>query len=294
MELSQLQYFMEAAQSQHITRSAEKLHIAQPALTRAIQRLEAELEVPLFVRKGRGIILTEYGRVLQKRLLPVMETLDQLPGELRSLTNIESRSIRINVLAASTMITSAVIEYKKNNPDVLFHMIQKEEMPDCDISVNTKLFFQHSGPNLQNEFVCAEHIFLAVPNVPPYEGLKKIKLSEVAEEGFIVLSGSRTFRSICDSFCHHAGFRPRIYFESDSPDAVRNMIAANMGVGFWPEFTWGKLGSADVLLLEIEDPLCTRDLIFTRHITGSNDKMATDFFNFLSLYCEKAKNMSAH
>ena len=56
MELTQLRYFAEAARLQHITRAAEQLHIAQPALTQALHRLEAELEVPLFVQRGRGVV----------------------------------------------------------------------------------------------------------------------------------------------------------------------------------------------------------------------------------------------
>ena len=67
MELTQLRYFAEAARLQHITRAAEQLHIAQPALTQALHRLEAELEVPLFVQRGRGVVLTPYGELLKER-----------------------------------------------------------------------------------------------------------------------------------------------------------------------------------------------------------------------------------
>ena len=74
-----MKYFLEVAASQHVTRSAEKLHIAQPALTQAIHRLEKELDVPLFVSRGRNIVLTEYGKFLQKKLTPLLEELDEIP-----------------------------------------------------------------------------------------------------------------------------------------------------------------------------------------------------------------------
>ena len=61
MELTQLRYFLKVAELQHITRAAEELYIAQPALTQTIHRLENELEVPLFSAKGRNIVLTKYG-----------------------------------------------------------------------------------------------------------------------------------------------------------------------------------------------------------------------------------------
>ena len=61
MEITQIRYFLDAAQTQHITKSAQRLCIAQPALTKSIHNLENELGVPLFTHKGRNIVLTQYG-----------------------------------------------------------------------------------------------------------------------------------------------------------------------------------------------------------------------------------------
>ena len=67
MEILQLKYFYALAQTQHVTRTAEQLHIAQPALTRTVHRLENELGVKLVQPRGRNIELTEYGKYLQKK-----------------------------------------------------------------------------------------------------------------------------------------------------------------------------------------------------------------------------------
>ena len=73
MELLQLEYFYAVAKTQHVTHTAEQLHIAQPALTQSIHRLEKELGVPLFHRNGRNIALTEYGVYLRDALKPILE-----------------------------------------------------------------------------------------------------------------------------------------------------------------------------------------------------------------------------
>ena len=79
MELQQIRYFLAVAETQHVTRTAERLHVAQPALTQSIHRLEKELEVPLFIRRGRGILLTEYGKALREKIAPLMQELDREP-----------------------------------------------------------------------------------------------------------------------------------------------------------------------------------------------------------------------
>lgn len=284
MELTQLRYFLEVADSQHITRSANKLHVAQPALTQSIHRLQKELGVPLFVQSGRNIVLTQYGAFLQERLKPIMAQLDRIPEELAVLADRQTQTVRLNVLAASSFLTEAIISYKKDHPDTHFQMIQDPHENQYDISVTTKIFYQLPEDVSDHEFVCTEKVFLAVPERSKYGGLAAIDLREVSDEGFISLMGSRPLRWICDKFCAHAGFTPQILFESDDPSAVRNMIGANMGVGFWPEFTWGKIDSEHVKLLEIKNPLCRRDLIFSRRPGQARSGAVDDFFAFLKQF----------
>ena len=70
MELQQLRYFDEVARTQHVTNSAKKLNVAQPALTQSIRRLERELGVTLFERVGRNVRLTWGGSGGRGRLCP--------------------------------------------------------------------------------------------------------------------------------------------------------------------------------------------------------------------------------
>lgn len=284
-----MRYFLETAQTQHVTRAAKQLHIAQPALTQSIHRLEKELGVPLFLPKGRGIVLTEYGKYLQGRLEPLLRELDSLPEQLQTMAALSRETIHINVLAASTLISDAIIEYRKLHSEISFQLMQNEQGDLYDISVDTRLFYQQSETDAR--YVCTERIFLAVPDNDKYRGRSSIRLSEVADEGFISLLGSRHLRWICDKFCQHAGFQPKIIFESDNPATVRNMIGVNMGVGFWPEFSWGRIESEHVRLLSIEEPVCQRDLILTLKRNKGNCTHVENFFDFLTKYFEKAAHV---
>lgn len=289
MEITQIRYFLEVAESEHMTRSAERLHIAQPALSQSIHRLEKELGVELFTAKGRNIVLTEYGKYLQSQLKPFIEKIDTLPEVLQEMAKVNNDTIHLRVLAASAMITEAIIEYESTHNEINFQLLQNTQSDMFDIEITTKMFYQLSADNAKNQFVCPEKIFLAVPNNEKYRNINSVTLNEVADEEFISLLGSKQFRYICDKFCHRAGIQPHIIFESDSPAAVKNMIAANLGIGFWPEFTWGQIDNDKVRLLEISEPKCSRDIVITCSRKRLENPNVNEFYHFLKEYCQKQR-----
>ncbi|MBR6807972.1 MAG: LysR family transcriptional regulator [Clostridia bacterium] len=287
MELIQLRYFIDTAKTQHITQSAERLHISQPALTKSIHNLEVELGVPLFTHKGRGVVLTEYGRYLYEKLCPIVAAIDNLSEELASMTETENMTLRLSVNAASSIVTEAIIEYRKTHPGINFHVIQNRKNELYDIEITTGTAYVHN--DFDDEFVCSEKIFLAVPSDGKYSSVDKIALEDVKNEGFVSLFGSKQLRSICDGFCKRSGFEANIIFESDSPDAVKNMIGSSIGIGFWPEFTWGKLTGDHVKLLKITSPECKRNIIISYKNLKSDSTYVKGFYNFLVDFFKKRR-----
>ena len=251
MEILQLKYFYALAQTQHVTKTAEQLHIAQPALTQTIHRLEKELGVKLFQTSGRNIVLTSAGNYLQDKLGPILKGLSEIPAELQELSSVRKKTLRINVLAASTVITDTIIDFQKLHSGISFRIVQNSQAEDADITVFTREFFQKPKNTKESYYIFTEKIFLAVPKPSQYSDRENISLSEMAGREFITLAGSRGLRSICDRFCMHAGFKPEVVFESDSPEAVKNLIGASIGVGFWPQYTWGKPDMSRMALIPI-------------------------------------------
>lgn len=280
MDLNKLYYFYITAKHEHVTRAAEELHIAQPALTKSIKLLESDLGVPLFCKRKRNIYLTEFGKHLKNRLDGVFSVLEKLPEELQNMKNQEQHTVKLNVLAASTIVTEAIVNYKKQNEDAIFQVIQNEEDMDCDISITTNAVDFTKLPSFRKRYIVEEKIYLAVPKNSEYGNDEFIDLKDVKEKEFVNLAGSRLFRTICDKFCLSAGFKPKIIFESDSPIAVKNLIGAGAGIGFWPAFSWGK-AATDIKLLPIKNPTCQRELIIGLHMSGSVSDVADDFYSYL-------------
>lgn len=279
MELQQLQYFLVAARYGHITKAANSLRIAQPALSQSIKRLETELNVKLFERRKGGIALTKAGKLLAEEIKPVMKTLDNLPKKLSEADKKQKHTIHLNVLAASILVTNCIISYKAKHPEINFEFEQSPKAEDYDLCITASLPKNNTA---SDQITLEEKFFLAVPASSKYAGYSGIKLSEVADEGFIMMADTRPIRNICDQFCLEAGFSPNIVFESMNFESVRSLISAGLGVGFWPEYSWESAKpSENVVLLPIVGQECKRDIIIAYGQQTAGNKIVREFYDFL-------------
>lgn len=276
MDLMRLKYFMTIASCEHMTHAAELLHIAQPALTQSMHALEKELDVRLFEHRGRNIVLTDAGRWLQGELAPILSKLDSLPERIQEVSGRQRSTIKIRVMAATILITEAIIHFKQLYPEVEFKLMRAMDEQQCDIKVST-------GTDVApqpNSRIFVEEVFIGVSNGTTLAERNSITLKELKDENFISLSGSSPLRMLCDCFCRSAGIVPHVAVESDSPTAVRDMIAAGMGIGFWPAYSWGNIADGHITLLPITDMRCHRTIILSRFF---NDDLPlhTAFWNSL-------------
>lgn len=285
MEINQLKYFTTAAKLEHMTNAAKELHIAQPALSQSIRRLEEELNVPLFIPKGRNVILSSYGHYLYNRLVPILDQLDNLQSDLSEMISQEHQTIHINLLAASMLITEAIVAYKRKNPEINFQISQNEDV-SADFTIRSTS--NQSSLNFFDDYTYSfeEKIFLAVPSTSPLAKHSTINLKEVSNQWFACLTGKQ-LRTTTDEFCKQAGFHPNIAFQSDNPSSVRNFIEAGLGIGFWPQYTWGPCASNQVKLLPISSPKCSRLLLITQHSHKADHTPVLLFDQFLKTYFHK-------
>lgn len=281
MDILQLKYFLVAAEYEHMTKAAQSLHIAQPALSQSIKHLEEELGVILFERKNRSIRLNASGKLLQSEVQPIINALDSLPSRLKEAEKQASHTIQLNILAASALITQSIISFKKSYPEVNFRLLQNSDEADFDICISCV------GSNKipkDSILLIKEKILLAVPSISKYTNLKSISLKQVKDEGFISFSGAKPFRTICDDYCKQVGFKPKIIFESDNQEAIKNLIESDLGIAFWPEYTWGRLKSNNSALITICEPECSRIIYAIRNENSINSEYANVFLDHLTKF----------
>ena len=286
MELLQLKYFLAVAESEHMTNTAKQLHIAQPALTQSIHRLEQELGVSLFERAGRGIRLSPAGAYVRDRVKPAMETLENVARDVQLFQQGEQGVVRVGVHAASGVAIDGIAAYSELNPHVSFEITQDERERHRDVIVTT--ITPRGSSTVENaveKIPFSERIGIAVPASSTLGDTAS--LADFANERFIALAGSRRFREVCDTFCAHRAFTPHIAFESDNPLVVKKMIGLGLGVGFWPDHSWGDLDPASCRLVHLRETEFMRDVIVAKTSRCTPDSEAQRFYEFLLDYVAK-------
>lgn len=286
MELLQLRYFLAVAESEHMTNTAKQLHIAQPALTQSIHRLEQELGVSLFERAGRGIRLSPAGAYVRDRVKPAMETLENVARDVQLFQQGEQGVVRVGVHAASGVAIDGIAAYSELNPHVSFDVTQDERERHRDVIVTT--ITPRGSSTVENaveKTPFSERIGIAVPASCALGNTAS--LADFANERFIALAGSRRFREVCDTFCARRAFTPHIAFESDNPLVVKKMIGLGLGVGFWPDHSWGDLDPKSCRLVHLQETEFTRDVIVAKTSRCTPDSEAQRFYDFLLDYVAK-------
>lgn len=275
MDLNKLKYFLAVAQTEHVTNAANALGISQPALTRSLHRLEQELGVDLIVGEGRNIRLTAEGELLYQKTAQAMRSLDEAERSIKACSVRSKHTIDICIESASALVVEAIARYSREHPSIAFTVSQDHDARLSDIVVSQAV--SRSG----EERSFTERIGIALPRSSRMTFPQDLLLADLQDAGFICLAAAHGFRKQCDALCKTRGFIPHIIFESDNPSVVRKMIGAGLGVGFWPEHSWGAVESERVFWLPLVDGDFQRTINIDLTPQGIEKRVAQDFRAFL-------------
>lgn len=243
LNLRHLRYFAVVAEERHFGRAARRLHIAQPPLSRQIQDLEAELGFPLFDRSRRQVELTPAGAVLLRHLRGVFDALDLAVHQARRASAGELGRVVVGYL--SSLAYSGIIElirgFRAQFPSVELSLreMSPQQQVDALKDGHIDVGFVRApldDASLASECVRREPLVVALPADHPLVARKRISLSLLADEPFVLFPRHRGpgFFDHIMGLCRQAGFSPRIVQEAPHLDIV-SLVAAGFGVAILPE-----------------------------------------------------------
>ncbi|MDQ6420412.1 LysR family transcriptional regulator [Paenibacillus sp. LHD-117] len=288
MELLQLQYFRTVARLEHMTRSAQELRVAQPALSKTIARLEKDVGVPLFDRDGRHIRLNAFGRAFLNKVEAALTLLEEGQREVADLAGLEHGSIH---LTTSTLerLSEPLSAFLSLHPNVNFRITQAsmEEMAELIEAGEVDLCFTPL-PMERQDFsavsVLNEDVYLGVPRTHRLAGRTSVRLDEVAHEPFIGYKEGYHFQKMNEGFLQSAGFSPNYVCRVDEPAAIAKLVSAGLGVALV-----GNCGGPDspLRLLPIAYPACQRRFQLIWHNKRYLSLAARSFRDFLVDYFDR-------
>lgn len=259
MDLLQLEYFIKVADLEHMTRAAQELHIAQPALSKTIHQFERELGCELFMRDGRNIKLTEMGRIVQQRGKRILGEVDALQKDLQMGMNKLNNSISLAIQVASEVIPPLIDRFKREHPDTTISIVQFNK-EDVDVRFSDICITSTTHP-VHESWACTvleEPICLAIPSNHPLCQQKEIFLSDVVGEPFIGLHRGGNLAEIVHYYCSQVGFTPNTVLSCDSPSTLRHLINLGLGFAFVPVKTWRSVREEPIVLRHISGLECKR------------------------------------
>jgi len=269
MELRQLAYFVAVAEERNFTRAAERIPIAQPAISQQIRRLESELGERLFVRDRRGVSLTPAGQAL-------------LPNARATLAAVEGG--REAVAALSGLLTGRLVlglvhplpdrrvprllgAFHRAHPAIELTLIEDQtdallaglEAGELHAALLGLGRYDRAPTSAQSLLVAREPVVVAVHPRHQLAGRDSIPLRALRDEPMVTLTRASKLRSILEAACQGVGFVPRIAAETSDLGVVVELAAEQLGVAVLPSSALD--GTTGLVQLRLSHPRLDRRIV---------------------------------
>ncbi|MGH2871354.1 MAG: LysR family transcriptional regulator [Solirubrobacteraceae bacterium] len=268
MELRQLRYLVALAEELSFTRAAANEHVAQPALSQQIRRLEEETGLALVERTTRHVALTEAGELLVGRARHVLAELEAARTELQALRGMDTGHVTIGAMHTMGPVDLALVlaEFRNRHPGVgltvreqsseeMAEMLRIDELDLAFLSVTERV--EAHGLGLHQ--LVAEELVVLLPPTHPLRRRRQVRMAELAGEQFISFREGARLRELLVGAGHQAGFEPRVTLESNESQRIRRLVGRGLGVAILPRSDAESPG-AEVAVASLVEPSLRRDI----------------------------------
>lgn len=244
MELRHLQSFLALAEELHFGRAADRLGIAQPALSRQIQQLEAEIGSDLFERTPRAVKLTRAGEELQLRVKPHVDGIGSAVAACRAAAAGVTGRLQIGFTSnlSYVFLPRVLAELKNLAPEAAFdvhelstdHQINALRSGEIGLAL---VVLPVSDPGLIQRRLFQEPLIAVMPADHPLAKFSELTLDQLRDHPFIMCPRYRRtgFQYVIIERCAEAGFEPQIVQEVEGKTLMYELIARGVGISIVPE-----------------------------------------------------------
>ncbi|MER8384322.1 LysR family transcriptional regulator [Mesorhizobium sp. M0959] len=246
MDLRHLRYFVAVAESELVTRAAQRLRISQPPLSRAIREFETELGVDLFWRQKQRLTLTPVGELLLGDAKTILSRVDGFRRRAQSLSSGEQGRIRVGYVDGAMqggLLSKHLRELRAQCPSLAVELMplstemQLAALADGVIDAGIIYTPRAEHDDVVIHRLLADHLLLALPADDKLALKRQIRPAHLDGVAWVVVprEGDAAWQGRFAQQCARAGFRPEIRYEVSQLSAMLGLVEAGVGRGFVPE-----------------------------------------------------------
>jgi DNA-binding transcriptional LysR family regulator len=244
MELRHVRYFVAVAEDLHFGRAAERLHIAQPPLSRQIMQLEQEMKVQLLERNKRTVRLTPAGEAFLDKARDLLARADDAVLAAQRVASGHAGSLTVAFVGSAmfSILPDILRAFRSRYPDVDLHLNEMTTGQQVTAlhDARTQVAFVRPGvvhPDIVSDVVLREDLVAALPESHRLADRNEIRLGELSAEPFILFSRQvrPSFGDQILSLCISAGFTPIAVQEALEMQTALGLVAGGLGVAVVPE-----------------------------------------------------------
>ena len=268
MNLHHLRYFLAVSRTGGFTPAAREMNVTQPTVSSGISELERSLGVQLFNRDSRHVELTMEGRLLMNYALQVEDLLDEVGEKLERRELLPGEGFRFGAIDAAViyLLPEILKRYMRENPGVkLSAQVAPSRYLIEDLLMNRSEFaivsLPYNHPKIDTVILYRDRMPLVVGSDHPFAKRKGIILAEVVKEPLLLFHAGSVSRKIVDEKLSEVGLAPGAVMEMRSPEAMRKLVEAGVGISFLPEVVVSEsVACGDLCIVEVEDVSFEREI----------------------------------
>jgi DNA-binding transcriptional LysR family regulator len=244
MEMSQIRYVLAAAKHLNFTKAAAECNVTQPALTKGVKALEAELGAPVFHREGRRVILSDFGRSMLPHLRHIADEAAATRLLAENFRLLEKVPIRLGVMSTIGHLRLArfLAQFEKDHPGVELSVSEapvgelKDALTNGDLDVALMTRTDDLNAAFRADPLYSERYIVVFPPGHRLGGMNAVTLGDLSGEAYVDRL-SCEMREMVMAVCQETGVELYARFRSEREDWVQAMVLAGIGFAFMPEYS---------------------------------------------------------
>ena len=244
MELRHLRYFVAVGEEQHYGRGAQRLRVAQPALSRQIQDLEEEIGFKLFDRLSRGVKLSAAGKLFLEEARRILQQVNDATRRAKRVASGQSGTLRVGFIESMSwhgVVPDSFREFRERHPDAELQIkpLSSLEQVQSVRSGQLDAGFLFTIANIDRELaqldIALVNLVLAVPKGHPLAKSKALRLRDLSSASFIWFPRreSPLFYDRLMHACFRGGLKsPRIVQEGLNEATILSLVSCGLGIAF--------------------------------------------------------------